>query len=241
MTKSIVGLSMALVLVACTATEENAQSPQHTYSDVLVAGAMKNVMWKGELAGIIDLDTIQDKKGLYGLGPLSDLTGELLINDGKSYVSKVLTDSTMSVEETFDLTAPFFVYGHVNEWEEMGLPDTIREIADLEQFIDEKTKDRKRPFVFKLSGQIAGGIIHVQNLPKGTKVSSPKEAHQGQVDYKLGKEEVDIVGFFSTTHQGIFTHHDSYLHMHLITKEESLMGHLDEVEFTDMSLFLPVR
>ena len=39
-------------------------------------------MWKGELSGTINLDTISNKKGLYGLGPESYLTGELLINNG---------------------------------------------------------------------------------------------------------------------------------------------------------------
>jgi acetolactate decarboxylase len=43
-----------------------------------VAGAMKNVMWKGQLFGTIDLDTIFNKQHLYGLGPVEYLTGELL-------------------------------------------------------------------------------------------------------------------------------------------------------------------
>ena len=72
-------------------------------------------------------------------------------------------------------------------------------------------------------------------------MSSPKEAHQGQVDYKLNEEHVDIVGFFSTQHKGIFTHHDSYLHLHLITRDRTKMGHLDDVEFDEMKLYLPIQ
>jgi acetolactate decarboxylase len=30
---------------------------------------MKNVMWKGQLQGVINLDTIQNKNHLYGFGP----------------------------------------------------------------------------------------------------------------------------------------------------------------------------
>jgi len=70
-------------------------------------------------------------------------------------------------------------------------------------------------------------------------VSSPAEAHQGQTNYYLNNEEVEIVGFFSTEHQGVFTHHDSFLHMHLITKDKSLMGHLDELELDKVTLYLP--
>ncbi|MEO1033447.1 MAG: acetolactate decarboxylase [Bacteroidota bacterium] len=208
-------------------------------SNVISVGAMRDVMWKGELDGKIKLDTIKNKSGLYGLGPEIYLSGEILINNGKIFVSRVVTDSAMIVEEKENIEAPFFVYGNVNNWTEMQLPKTITSIKSLEEFINDKTKTQKRPFAFKLRGTISSGVIHVQNLPKGTKVSSPKEAHQGQVNYKLASEHVEIIGFFSTEHQGIFTHHDSYLHMHLITKDLKKMGHLDEVIFDNMTLFLP--
>ncbi|MBS3737813.1 MAG: alpha-acetolactate decarboxylase, partial [Psychroflexus sp.] len=88
-------------LISCNSTtkEKNTEETE-SYSDIKFVGAMKNVMWKGELGSSIDLDTISDKKGLYGLGPVSHLKGELLINNGKSYVSKVTSDSTMTVEKT---------------------------------------------------------------------------------------------------------------------------------------------
>jgi acetolactate decarboxylase len=201
------------------------------YPDIQVVGAMRNVMWKGELGASINLDTISDKKGLYGLGPVSYLTGELLVNNGQGYVSKVTSDSTMNVEKTFKTSAPFFVYGNVTEWDEIDIPSNIKTIQDLEGFIDDKTTEFKRPFAFKLIGQISRAIIHVQNLPEGTKVSSPDEAHQGQVNFNIANEDVEIIGFFSTDHKGVFTHHDSYLHMHLITKDESKMGHLDDLSY----------
>jgi len=202
---------------------------------------MKNVMWKGELDGIIKLDTIKNKKGLYGIGPESFLTGEILINDGEAYVSKVLTDSTMTVEKSFDVSAPFFVYANVTEWQEIDLPPTIKSIQDLENFIDDKSAESKRPFAFKLKGEISKAIIHVQNLPKGSHVSSPEEAHKGQTNYNLKNEDVEIIGFFSTEHKGVFTHHDSFLHLHLITKDESEMDHLDMIEFSKMRLYMPIK
>lgn len=212
-----------------------------TYPDVQIAGAMKNVMWKGELGSSIDLDTILTKEGLYGLGPTSYLTGELLINNGKSYVSTVLSDSTMLVEESYDVSAPFLVYTNATAWKEIAIPAGVKGIQELETFIDQKSADQKRPFAFKLSGKVSGATIHVQNLPKGTKVSSPAEAHQGQISYDLKDEEAEIIGFFSTEHQGIFTHHDSYMHMHLITADERKMGHLDKLEIEEMTLFLPEK
>lgn len=228
---------MSILITNCA--EGNQAIENQVYDDVKVVSAMKNVMWKGELGAAINLDTISNKKGLYGIGPETFLTGELLINDGKSYVSKVLSDSTMIVQKTFDTAAPFFVYANVNDWEVIDLPKTIKNIKDVELLIEQKTKDRKRPFAFKLIGKVESAIIHIQNLPPGTAVSSPAEAHQGQVNYSLGSEEVEIIGFFSTEHQAVFTHHDTYVHLHLMTKDESKMGHLDEVIFDEMKLYLP--
>jgi acetolactate decarboxylase len=123
----------------------------------------------------------------------------------------------------------------------MELPSNVKTIQDLEKFIDNKTTESKRPFAFKLIGKVSSAIIHIQNLPRGTKVSSPDEAHQGQVNYNIANQDAEIIGFFSTEHKGVFTHHDSFLHMHLITTDNSKMGHLDELEIGEMKLYLPKK
>ena len=56
---------------------------QRTTNTVKVVGQMKDVMWKGQLYGNINLDTIANKTNLYGLGPVEYLAGEILIIDGK--------------------------------------------------------------------------------------------------------------------------------------------------------------
>lgn len=206
-----------------------------------IAGAMRNVMWKGELRGIIQLDTIKPRKGLYGLGPLSHLSGELLIDNGQVYISKVGSDSSLRVILSDTASAPFFVYGWVTEWDTIQLPTEIKNIRQLEEFVDQQTQTKQRPFPFKLHGRVNQAGIHVQNLPLGTTVSSPKEAHSGQVWYDLQDTDATIIGFFSTEHQGVFTHHDTYLHLHLLTADKQMMGHLDRVEMGSMQLLLPKR
>lgn len=226
-----------LTLINCTSTSRKMIRP------VKVVGEMKNVMWKGQLYGNIDLDTIANKTNLYGLGPVEYLAGEILITGGKSYKSTVISDTTMKVEETYDIKAPFFGYSNIAKWKEQKLPDSILTIQQLEQYLDKVTKSSPRPFMFKLSGTVEQATIHIVDLPKGSKVSSPDEAHEGQKDYELINEQSEIVGFFSTEHKAIFTHHDTYLHMHLITVDKQKMGHLDQVMFKKgtMKLSLPAE
>ena len=233
---TFLGLSI-LALTNCTS------KAQQTTNKVKIVGEMKNVMWKGQLYGNINLDTIANKTNLYGLGPVEYLVGEILIIDSKSYKSTVVFDTTMKVEETFDIKAPFFGYANISKWTEQSLPDSIQTIQQIEHFLDKITKSSQRPFMFKLTGTVEQATIHIVNLPKGTKVSSPEEAHKGQTNYKLKNEKSEIIGFFSTEHKAIFTHHDTYLHMHLITTDLQKMGHLDEVLFKKgtMKLYLPTK
>lgn len=235
--KKYFSLILVIGLIAFTNCRQN-KKPVST--EVKVVGAMRNVMMKGQLYGTISLDTIADKTHLYGLGPIEYLTGEILILDGHAYKSTIKNDSTMMVEERFDLKAPFFVYANVGNWKDRVLPDSIETIPQLEQYLDKVFANRHSPIAFKIEGSVKSAGIHVVNLPAGSKVQSPKDAHVGQVDFKIENENVTIVGFFSRKHKSIFTHHDSYLHMHLITSDKMKMGHLDKVIFTkETTLFLP--
>lgn len=214
--------------------------PGQPATTVQFRGAMRNVMWKGELGGVINLDTL-DRKGLYGVGPVAGLRGELLILNGTIYQASVVTDTRMQVDVVDGAQAPFFVYAHQNRWREVLLPDSITSMETLEKYLDQSTAGLPRPFVFKLQGTLDSALIHVVNLAPGSIVRSPTEAHRGQQNYPLQHVPVDIVGFFSTEHQGVFTHHDSFLHLHAITADRKRMGHLDLVSFSPgaLRLFLP--
>jgi acetolactate decarboxylase len=232
-----------LFFILIVFTSACAPSEKRPDNAVKVAGAMRSVMWKGQLNSTILLDTIAEKTHLYGLGPAEYLTGELMIIDGRSYRSFLRQDSVMSVEETYNTGAPFFVYAHINEWIEHQLPDSIRSIQQLDDYLDATTRDAIRPFAFRLTGTIESATIHVVNLPKGSTINSPAEAHQGQRNFVISNEPCDIIGFFSTSHKSVFTHHDSNVHMHLITADKQKMGHVDKLTFTKGTarLYLPTK
>ena len=233
-------LLLFLLLPAC---DPNRKPPgQNVTSDstLTVAGAMHATMTEGNLSGSIDLDTLQDRAGLYGLGPGEYLRGEILAFDGRGYLSQVDGAGGMTVDQTMQLRPPFFVYTHQRSWNEYTVPPDVRTLDQFADYLDQLTIGDPRPFVYRLAGPVEQAEIHIQNLPEGIVPESPKEAHRGQQTYTLQDRQVDILGFFSTSHQGVFTHLDSYVHMHLITRERDRMGHLDGAVFGEgMKLFLP--
>ena len=210
-------------------------------SKVTIIGAMKNVMHKGELFATINLDTIRNKQHLYGIGPVEYLTGEILILDGKAYKAEAATDTSVKMTETFNLKAPFFGYANIESWNEKTIPDSVSTIKQLEDYLDKATKDYPRPYFFKLDATVDNATVHIVNLPAGTKVSSPEDARQGSRKYTVANKKVEMLGFFSTEHKSIFTHHDTFVHIHLITDDKTKMGHLDELKITKgtAKLYLP--
>lgn len=242
-TKRLIGMKYCIALLILALTHRHCVLNAQPANTVRVVGEMRNVMWKGELSGNIYLDTIAKKKDLYGLGPLENLAGEIVIVDGKAYKSTVVSGTSMKVEETYDIRAPFFGYANIPKWTYRSLPDTVRTIGDLERYLDATTKDHARPFMFRLIGTVEKAKIHIVNLPEGSTVRSPAEAHEGQVTYHLANAQSEIIGFFSTQHKSIFTHHDTFIHMHLITTDRQSMGHLDEmlIKKGTMNLWLPAQ
>src|SRR5690606_20022006 len=146
-------------------------------------------MRKGQLQATINLDTIADKAHLYGLGPVENLKGEIMVYEGKAYKSTVVSDSTMLVEETFDIKAPFFGYANVPNWIEQALPENIETIAQLEVYLNETTQNATRPFMFKLTGTVVSSNFHILYLPDCIKVSSHENTHQVMVNYHDTNEE----------------------------------------------------
>ena len=213
-------------------------------SDPILVGAMKDVMWGGRLEGSFDLDTVKDESHLYGMRPEEFLAGEILVLDGKAFKSRVVGDTGIRVIETrsrpYSIKAPFFGYARIASWTQSAFPDSVRTLGQLEGFLDRTTRNRTRPFFFQIKAMADTAEFHVVNLPKGTEVASPEDAHQGQRRFGLKNAKVVLLGFFSTEHKALFTHHDTFLHVHVLAEDGRKMGHLESIRLEKGGrLFLP--
>ena len=48
--------------------------------------------------------------------------------------------------------------------------------------------------------------------------------------FTIEDKPVSILGFYSEHHQGIFTHHSSFVHMHVKAGDDKIAGHLETIE-----------
>jgi acetolactate decarboxylase len=206
---------------------------------VIPTGAMRNTMFNGQLAGLIDLDTVA-KPGIYGIGPLEYLRGEVLVLDGTVFVSTAAKEGTMTVDQRPAAQAPFFVHQRVTEWASVELPDSVIDLPMLDAFLTALFAGTGQPFAFKLSGTFASIDVHIVDVPMGSEVKGPDDAHRHNKDYRAEGRTMDLVGFFSTKHKAVFTHHSTNIHVHAITKERDWMGHVERLRFVPAEVQLSV-
>lgn len=207
-------------------------------SSVRAIGALRTVMKDNDRRSTIYLDTISNKKHLYAVGPLNGLTGEITIIDGESYISQVDRNGKITITNTFEASAPFLVYGAMPSRVEYEMSDSISDLRSLEKYLSEVYRKRNEtPFPFEIRCHANAATIHIVN----SRLNDPSDhsrAHD-KINFQIKNKAVIVVGFYSAQHKGIFTHHDSNMHLHLITEDKTLMGHVDDLHFSNAVIMLP--
>lgn len=200
--------------------------------EVRHVGEMRKVQRDGDLRGTIDLKSLSKTNHLYALGPIEGLKGEVTIWDGKPSLSKVV-DGKMATTDQFAGKACFLVYAQVPSWREIDVPPEVQTEKQLESFIGKAAPglglNSKRPFPFAVKGSPDKVAFHVVNKTDDT--PHTREKHdQIKVHFAVEKVPVRVIGFYSDQHHGIFTHHDSNIHMHVITEDEKQSGHVESLK-----------
>lgn len=231
-------LALCLLLTACTTSFEgpNPLGVRH-------AGALKNIMHKGDLSAHAKLSEFAAVDHLWALGAVAGLKGEVLILDGAPYVSSV-NGAALEVDTTFGKSATLLVYAEVEAWNASPIPASVKNDQQLQDYLSKAASEAgiatDAPFPFRITGTAAAFDWHVINWPEGdTEHSHEKHITSGLHGTKRD-QEVEILGFYSNRHHAIFTHHTTNLHMHVKTADNQLCGHVDGLELGQgMVLYLP--
>jgi acetolactate decarboxylase len=231
MLKNIIYIFSALLFASCAKSTNT--------SSIKVVGEMRDVMWKGDLKGKIATDSLNYKE-TYGLGPIEFLKGEIVVFEGKTFVSKVIDRVSHQVTNIPSVRAPFFVYSTYSDLKVVEFTLDNYSLKEIEEHIDSVYKNYDQPLLIRIDGLFDNIKVHSVNLPEGKKVSSPDEAHQGLTQYDFKNISGSLIGFFSRNHKAVFTHHDSFFHAHFISDDRKVLGHIDETDFNSSKVTLKV-
>jgi acetolactate decarboxylase len=189
-------------------------------------------MGKENFAPHIKLDTIANKKHLFGMGPYGRMQGEISVFDGVPYFSTVNHVGEGIVDNNWAIEAPFFVYAHVVKWikkKKQIVAGNLDELqSEIEIYAQQNGQNLKEPFVVKLKGKMDNITTHIV-MPRSENIPG-YQANKKQMDYDFTNIQGEILVFYSQNHQGIYTHKDSFIHVHFISKDKKTMGHIDKIK-----------
>ena len=222
--------TLILAVAACTGPAPLDPRAPRPAPKVEHAGALSELFDTRAAPGTIALRPLLAKPHLYALGPLADMTGELMVWDGTAFTSRV-AGGRVVVATVSDASVPLLVWSRVTKWREVAVPEEACELADFEAWLPEAARgagiDAAQPFAFQIVGSVQNAKLHVVALPPGTPLTH--EAHDAsKTTLELGATPVQALGFHATDAKGVWTHHDRNIHVHLRTLLGTTMGHVDD-------------
>jgi acetolactate decarboxylase len=206
-------------------------------------GAMRNFMMQGDLAGKVQLDTLA-RTHLYGLGVAEGLKGEYLLWDGRAARTRVAPTTGTTTDTAWTGRAALLVTSRVSRWQPAEpVPAAVTDLPALEQFIVERAArqglDTSQAFVFRLEGKPEQVQWHVMEWPGGAAKQHTMQNHkQYAATGQLNQRAVELLGFFSRNHHGVFIHHTSLMHLHGRPMGEAFAAHVDDVRWLPGQLAL---
>lgn len=205
---------------------------------VQYAGSQNNIISTGKTDSVMSLESLAGRLGLYAVGAVAGLDGEITIFNSKPYITKV-RGSDFVVDYTYNHEAMVLVWTEQTKWQDVPVPNTVKSYADLLQFVKAKAStlgtDVTRPFPFLLSGQPAEIKWHINvNRTEGKPITQDLFA-KSRASYVAKKEVVDIIGFYSAE-----AGPKNAIHIHFVSRVGQATGHIDDLILgEDMVLRLP--
>jgi hypothetical protein len=194
------------------------------------AGAQRDVL-SGDLRGHVDLETLASVPHLYALGPLEGVRGEVSIFGGEPSIARIEEGAVVTVS-SWRARACFLVWATVPAWAERALEAGAPSLDEVEREVVALAcatgLDPERPLPFRVRATAVLATLHVLDKRDGLP-HNPERHEQAKVRRTLEHTPVELVGFYSRQHRGIFTPKESNLHVHLRTEDGRISGHLEAI------------
>lgn len=214
---------------------------------VRVYGAMRNFMMGPDMNGKVKLAALPTPH-LYALGVAANLKGELLAFGGPATLTTVAPfGRTTSRPAPADAQAALLVVAQVSRWQAVPVPAALRHFQDLERLVARTAArrglDTSQPLPFRLSGRPLAVRYHVMDWPRPAAEHTMQNHKQYAAKGIFAGQPVEILGFFSREHQTVFTHHTTFVHLHVRPAGQPFAAHVDSLRFAPgaATLYLPAK
>ena len=250
----VTGLAMIVLVLMALVTAYAAIVGSKKEGMVEYVGAQKDIFVSGKASSVVSLEELAGRKGLYAMGPIDGLDGEITIFDSQPYITQV-RGNDYTLDKTLKHGAFFLVWTEQAKWQDMPVPAAVKGYIDLQQFVKAQAQaagiDVTKPFPFLLNGTPVEIKWHINvDRTEGKPITKELFAKSKQ-PFTTKNEPVDIIGFYSEHHAGVFLPKytpvikegsgiENVIHIHLISRTSKAAGHIDDITLGEnMVLRLP--
>jgi Alpha-acetolactate decarboxylase len=219
-------------------------------------GAQDAILKAGSAAPSLSIGSLERCACLYAVGPVKDLDGEITIIDSQPYISRVRGNSYV-VERCWKEQAIFLAWSTQRTWQDIPVPASVHGYLDLQDFVKSTAQsvklDTAKPFPFLLSGTPTEIQWHINVDRTEGKPITAELFTKSKANFVLRGEPVEIVGFYSEQHVGVFigkyapaipgeTGRTNAIHIHFVSRVTQATGHIDDMTLDGgMILRLPTQ
>ena len=210
----------------------NLESPTARNAGVRWVGEQRAVL-AGDVRGHVALECLSSLPHLYGLGPLEGLRGEVSIFGDAPSLAHVEQGRVVTASG-WNARSCFLVWAQVPQWSN----HTMASVASLDavegearRLAAEEGPGETAPFPFKILGLAEEITFHVLDKRDGPG-HSPERHELAKARWTLERTPVELVGFHSRQHRGIFTPKESNIHVHMRTEDGRISGHVETIRLS---------
>lgn len=234
-----VGLAFSLLcgMAGCSASDSPRELIDGSIAavDIQIYGTLRAMMHEGKVGPEVALDSLLPNGNLFGVGAISELRGEITIINGEVYLAYPLGTDSVRVEHSLTPveSAALLVTADVHVWTSNTFDASV-EFDQLDKALaemaDRTGQDTSDIIPFLIHGRVEDLKWHVIDGRRLSEDDQTHESHQeAAVSQSASSALVTITGFYSSHHQGVFTHRDSRTHMHVVSDDLKVSGHVDRL------------
>jgi acetolactate decarboxylase len=194
-------------------------------------GHFRQLMHSGDTGAKVQLADLPSGRGVYALGALADLRGEVFIWDGRVLVSRGEREDGGAERVRSGDAAALLVLSRVPSWQKLSVPRDLDQAA-FERFVLDRARetgvDADRPFAFALRGPVFDLKWHVLSGKAGGAHGTHKMGHAASRAFAAARSDGLLLGFYSgTALEGVITHPGEQFHVHWASADLAKSGHVD--------------
>jgi acetolactate decarboxylase len=235
--------ALLLVVTSCKTTE-GAGTGRSWQGELQRWGTLREAMRDGHDEGRVAVASVA-RDGVYAIGALEGLRGEVTIVDGDVWISEGAADRATTTCGAAGAQATVLFAAEVVEWDELQVEEDV-DPSVFDAYIGRRARaagiDTTEPFPFVVEGglrhlqmHVVGGECVIRARMLGKPMTKP--AYQMHADTVDGR----LVGIYAEASSGVVCHMGATTHVHAVLDEGGgLTGHTETVGLAKGSrLLLP--